>query len=37
MESLDDRHYLSEPDEPNWCEEHDCRKPCETCRYEERD
>ena len=37
MKELDDRHYLTEPDEPNWCAAHECKKPCEACRAEERD
>ena len=37
MEFLDDRHYLEPPDEPRWCEEHQCERPCAACKYEERD
>ena len=37
MEPLDDSHYLTEPDEPNWCEVHQCERPCQACKYEERD
>ena len=39
MEPLDDRHYLEPPDddEQHWCVDHQCRKPCAACRYEERD
>ena len=37
MEPLDDTHYLTEPEEPGWCLDHQCYKPCAACRYEERD
>ena len=40
MEDVDDSKYLEPPDDAReryWCEEHHCRKPCEACRYEERD
>ena len=37
MEQLDDSHYLTEPDDPERCELHDCPRPCQACRYEERD
>ena len=37
MEQVDDSHYLDEPDEPRWCEIHECKKPCEGCQYEEND
>ena len=37
MEPLDDRHYLEPPDEPRWCELHECKIPCPYCYAEERD
>lgn len=37
MEHLDDSYYLEPPSEPDWCEEHDCERPCQACKYEESD
>ena len=39
MEPLDDSKYLEPPDDDDdahWCVDHQCRKPCAACRYEER-
>lgn len=35
----DDSHYLEPPDDERerWCAEHQCKQPCQACRYEERD
>ena len=27
-------HYLEEPPDPEWCEEHRCGKPCRLCRLD---
>lgn len=39
MEPLDDSHYLDPPDEDDahWCQDHECKQPCQACRYEEED
>lgn len=37
MEPIKDDWYLEPPDDPEWCEDHDCSRPCAACKYEERD